>query len=71
MPENKIPNALENNSFAVSFMHLKLRGEHKEDYMEVGKSKVGLGYKVADKIMLSWEWLWLISDAQKQWIWFV
>ena len=52
-------------------MHLKLSGEHKEDYMEVGKSKVGLGYKVADKIMLSWEWLWLISDAQKQWIWFV
>ena len=33
----------QNPSFAVSFMHLKLRREYKEDYMKVGESKVGIG----------------------------
>lgn len=37
---SKISGALENNSFAVYFMHLRLRMEHKEDYMQVGQSKV-------------------------------
>lgn len=35
MPETKISMALENNSFAVSFMHLKLRRDLKEDYRQV------------------------------------
>lgn len=43
MPGRKISNALENNSFAVSFVPLNLRREYKEDYMEVGKSKVKIG----------------------------
>ena len=42
MLESKIPNMLE-NSFAASFMHLKLRRESKEGYMGVGESKVGIG----------------------------
>ena len=42
--EAKISDALENNSSEVSFMNLKVRREHKEDYyMEVGESKVGIG----------------------------
>ena len=32
-------NAPESNSSAVSFTHLNLRKEQKEDYMEVGESK--------------------------------
>ena len=39
----KISNALESNSFAVSFMHLKLKRGHKEDYRKVGESKAGVG----------------------------
>lgn len=35
--------SLKNNSFEVSFMHLYFRRKHKEDYMEVEKSKVGTG----------------------------
>lgn len=34
-------NALENDHLAVSFMHLILRKELKEDYMKGGESKVG------------------------------
>lgn len=41
-----ITNAPENNSFAVSFMDLKLRSEHKEDYAEVGESKAGWNYRI-------------------------
>lgn len=36
---NKIANAPENDSCAVSFMCLELKREHKEDYMEVRESK--------------------------------
>lgn len=43
MPGSKISNAPPNNSFATSFLHLKLRRGHKEDYMETGKSKAGIG----------------------------
>ena len=51
MPESKISKAPQNNSFAASFIHFKLRREHKEeykedykeDYMEVGESKTGIG----------------------------
>ena len=34
----QISNAPENNSVAVSFMHLKLRRDHKEDYRKKGES---------------------------------
>lgn len=34
MPGSKISNAPQNNSFAASFMHLKLRREGKEDCVE-------------------------------------
>lgn len=37
MPGRKSSNAPENNDFAASFMHLKLRRKFKEDYMEVGE----------------------------------
>lgn len=43
MQGSKISNAPENNNFAASFMHLKLRRESKENYMEVGESKAGIG----------------------------
>ena len=43
MPGSKTSNALESNSLAASFMHLGLRRECKEDYMEVGESKTGIG----------------------------
>lgn len=33
----KISNSPESNSFVASFMHLKLRQEHKEDYAEMGR----------------------------------
>lgn len=35
---------------AVSFMHLELRRDLKEDSMRVGESKVGFKYRIADKI---------------------
>lgn len=41
--------------FAVSFMHLELRRELKEDYMRVGESKVGFKYRIANKIICSLE----------------
>lgn len=37
---SKVSNTSENNSFAVSFMRLKLMRESKEDYLEVEKGKV-------------------------------
>ena len=43
MLESNISNAPENNTFAVSFMHLELGRECKEDYMEVEESKAGTG----------------------------
>ena len=43
MKGSKISIAPESNSFADSFMHLNLRREYKEDYMEVGESKLGIG----------------------------
>lgn len=43
LPGSTISNAPENNSFTVSLMHLELRRERKEDEMEVGESKVGIG----------------------------
>ena len=43
MQGNTIANAQENNSLAASFIHLKLRRWHKEDYVEVGESKAGTG----------------------------
>ena len=43
MKGSKIVNSPENNSFAVSFIHLRLRREPKEDYTEVGESKAGIG----------------------------
>lgn len=33
----------ENNSFAVPFMHLKLKRKRKENYTQVGKGKAGIG----------------------------
>ena len=36
MPGSKILNTLENDDFAVSFVHLELRRNDKKDYMEVG-----------------------------------
>lgn len=35
--------APENNGFAASSIHLKLRRECKEDYMTVGEGKAGTG----------------------------
>ena len=43
MPVSKILNALENNSLAASFMHLKWREDSEDDCTEVGESKVGIG----------------------------
>ena len=43
MPGSRISDALENNICAVSFLHLKLRRGGKEDYMEVGENKAGIG----------------------------
>ena len=40
---SKISNALKNNRFAISFMHVRLRREHKEDYLRVEGSRVSIG----------------------------
>ena len=53
MPGSKISNALENDNFAVCVIDLKLRRESKEGYMKVGESKVGLDYRIVNKIMCS------------------
>lgn len=37
----KISNSPESNSFVASFMHLKLRQEHKEDYTYLVRKCVG------------------------------
>ena len=42
MPRSKISKGPQSNSVAASFMHWKLR-EGKEDYMQMGKGKVGNG----------------------------
>lgn len=55
MQKSKISDAPENN-FAVSFMHLKLRRGHKEDYMKVGeKSKAGIRLQDINKVVCSFE----------------
>lgn len=40
---SKNSNAPGNNNFAASFMHSKLRRSHKEEYMDMGKSKARTG----------------------------
>ena len=48
----KISNALENNSFAASFMHWKLRRDCNKDYRRWGKkAKQGLDYRIVNKNM--------------------
>lgn len=42
MPGSNISNALKNDSYAVSFIHLELKG-CKEAYVKAGESKVGIG----------------------------
>ena len=53
MPGSKISNTPQNYSFAVSFMHLKLRREHKEDTRRWQKAKQGLNYRIVNKIACS------------------
>ena len=31
-------------------MHFKLRRKHKEDYLKVGESKVGVGYRIVNTL---------------------
>lgn len=50
MPGNKLSNAPENDSFVVSFIPLELRREYRKDYMKVGQSRQGLGYRTVNKI---------------------
>ena len=50
MPGSKVSNVPENNSFATSFMHLKLRREHREDCMGV-EEKWGLYYRIVKDII--------------------
>lgn len=45
MPGRKISNAPKTNNFAASFVPLKLKREFKEDYMEGGESKAGVGLR--------------------------
>lgn len=40
---SKISNTPDNNGFTVSLMHLKSKRGHKEDYTEMGESKMGVG----------------------------
>ena len=64
---SKIWNAPENYSFVASFMHLKLRKEPKENYMEAGTSKVGTGLQDSQQnYVLSLGWLQLISSVLTQ-----
>lgn len=60
IPGSTISDALENNGFAVSSMPLKLRRACKEGYMEVGESKVRIGWQdVYQGSVFSWVWLHL------------
>lgn len=43
---SKISNAPEIIGFAASLMYMKLRREFKGDYMDMGKSKAGLNYRL-------------------------
>lgn len=36
---------MEDNNFAASSVNLKLRRECQEDYMEMGESKAGIGFR--------------------------
>lgn len=55
MPGIKISKAPENNSYAASSVHLKLRRELKEDYMEAGEARQGLIYRIVNKIICFFE----------------
>lgn len=62
IPSSKISRTPENDSFAVSLIHLELRKESVEDYMKVGESKVAIGLqnseqddRTADRIPCSLE----------------
>ena len=49
---SKISDAPQNPSFAACFMYLELRREGtKEDYMEMGKPRRILDYRIVNKIM--------------------
>lgn len=55
MPGSKLSSAFQSDSFTVYFMHLELKKEQKKDYMKVGQTGLGLGYKMVNKIMCSLE----------------
>ena len=51
LPGSKMSNAPENDSFAVSFIHVELRRDCKRDYVKVGESNVGSVYRIVNKIL--------------------
>lgn len=61
MPRSRTSKALQNNSFFSFLVHLELRRNSEENYMEerkhnVGESKVGrLDYRILNKIICSLE----------------
>lgn len=46
--------SFQGQQFAVSFAHLRYNREHKEDYKQVGGSKVGIRLVVTEDSGLSW-----------------
>lgn len=57
---------LQRMSFVVPFVHLELRRESKEDYMKVGESKVGLDYRIVQKILYSLECAYASEGSKKR-----
>ena len=55
MPGSKISNVQENRRFAAPFLHSELRRELRKITWRWEKSKVGLDYRIVNKMMSSLE----------------
>lgn len=60
---SKISDAPKKWQFCSFFMHLKLRGNLRKITWGWEKARRGLDYKIVNKTVLSWGWLWLISNV--------
>ena len=73
MPRSKILNTPESNSFAASFIHLKLGGNIRKITWRWDKARKELGYRIVNKILCSLEGCYILFqrcinlDAQEQW----
>lgn len=66
MPGSMISNALENDSYAVPFIHLDLRNWERKFTERWEKARQGLDYRTVDKIMYFLKGAYTFEESGKE-----